>query len=459
MRSRGTVSLLLLTLFITPAFSGQLHRNRLFSFGLAAELAEERTTEYKLVRLARVSGTRFLGLFSVTNLRWDKWADREALRREALKKKSGSPPPFESREHLMLAFLDRTGKLLSRSLINLENDTLPRGLRQEDVQLFVFEVEICPYAVLLPQLQQFLCFGWQLDFLKKYTVPLEVFNGAAPVVTEQGIVVWLFGKKLAASLGSERVSPPPWMEAWNPEKGAETVPLQLDVASGKITALPFSVDQLISKIQKAGRTSVGQRPVLQRPSLMVLPLERTSMDLPVPVVITVISSSSYASEAHFVGERLFFAAEMGKQGIEKVHQLPFVFQQVQDAQPDFDTQKGVVTLPTDVIPWELRAVQLPGDAVGVYCKLLLLREEDMQREEALPGLALAFFAVAHKNQATFFDFSEIKVELRRLQTERTEITPFPFFVGMAGRFEAVFAGLCRSGETAEPCAASVDLEY
>jgi hypothetical protein len=132
---------------------------RVLTFAPPEAWVKKEGYDLKLLALAPVSSTRFLAAFKESIHRLDKWADEEAIKREAQEKGVVSSVKLTKvQDGVFLAFLGKDGRILQRSTLGPEMDykasTDDRGAY---AVLVMEEAERCPYGLFRPDVAELWC--------------------------------------------------------------------------------------------------------------------------------------------------------------------------------------------------------------------------------------------------------------------------------------------------------------
>lgn len=447
-----------LGLGLRPSSAGEVKAGKVWRLGFASATEEHRSVEWIPVRIARVSATRFLGLFVRSEVRLDPWRDQGALARERREKGFVASSPIKSSRDLMvLAFLGPTGKVVKQSHVSPEAEALISGFsKTEDAALLVIEHAACPYGVLRPARQELLCFDWELNFQKKLAVPMDMVTGAVPVTGGAGAEVWVFGQLLRGKGDSPELPAAPWKRWGLVEGSGEPSALRLLLTTGEVKPLAGSEAALGRELRRAARLSSGDKVAAPLEGLAFLLPQRPLGPPPVGMVVTALARRPGGGKATV--ERVFFQTRADEQGWGSVRQLPFWVLHEEEAEPRLDGEKGLAVMPQSAAPMDLQAIALDEATVGILCSFVHHEgAEDVEKGQQREGHAWVFLAVIGKEGVELLDFSRVKNAIKSLSSSDLKITPFPVYLGQVSRQELLFAALCREEDRAERCAASVVL--
>lgn len=450
------------------AFGGDIAPGRVLTFGrpTMTQVSSRVFQEFKPHKIVGVSQTRALALFE------ERTSERISPTPTPSVLKTGDFSvefaQFKEQQRGVLAFLNREGKVVSRTEVDAEGGG-EKG-RWEDAHLLSIEADACPYAVIPPDRPKLFCFDWQLNTLASYKIPPAVYTGVAPVFTTEGLEVWLFPKAGSGPKG-ERTTPAYHASIMEPVPNLEVVGFRLKIPAGEVQPLAVDASELVRRLQLLANKGREEPLQLQPGSVRILPTKLAPTVPPVRVVITVVASSSFENEVHFTGERLFFLAELGEREVGKLKPLPFRLRQGDgkeegvNREDAFDEKSGIYYLPTAFVkPWVVQAFEGRNGHVAVFCNLLAKTEEEYKAGKVgKPRLVtgLVFFLVSEKERVRKVGIVDVAEAVQKLASDRSRISVFPVLLGKFGSSEFVFAADCgeETQESSERCAVTVDLGF
>lgn len=411
--------------------------------------------DFKILRLVRVGASRYLAVIQRSVAKRDRRSDREPVPHQLSEKSVTQEPGVTFEDSVGIAFLDRGGKLHSASFAGLEGFAPPSG-RSGELLVVAPERPPCPYAVYRPDERELVCFDWQLNSGRRYGVPLEVLTGAAPVSGDAGGEVWFFGRNNVGN--AQRSQASPWQERW---EGGQFAAFRLVLETGAWVPLPARQGDLERVVRQEVTRTPGREPV---------PGSR-------PAVLAVVPDENAAGQARLIlaqwvrvqeardrepwEERVFFLAEVNRDGFVRLQKLPLRLRKGSQAKAELDQKSGTILLPPVTTLADVQPFLLPGRAVGLWLSFFVW-EDEADRQAAIKGEQRsvqmpAFLAALSKDEGRLFDFSDVRTAVRNLTTPRSKVLPVPIYLGSGGAGEVLFAALCRDRQEETRCVVSVQL--
>ncbi|MDW7968177.1 MAG: hypothetical protein RMI39_08670 [Thermoanaerobaculum sp.] len=439
--------------------AAEVRAGRLLRFGLMATEKGGVSEWHRVVKVVPISQTRSLALLRRERTFMDRWADPQAVAREAKEKGVVSREGLiRTEEAFLLAFVAPSGKMVASSAVGPEMEGLGGGAHatREGAALVVLEQAGCPYGLFRPDRQEFLCFDWQLAFLKKHRVPLETVHGVVPTLGDASNEVWFFGGIRSTGNGSE-ASRPPHHGWW--DKTTDVWRLRLE--TGELRPLNLESLKLLRQLQAVAHTGEGERARLSPEGVLILPVDSKLTSLPLAVVLS--AEVDRGKEKAAAKKRLFFHAFLGHDGLSRVRQLPF-FLSFGDEKPHWDEKKSVLTLPAEAFPWEVRVIPGPNGALALFLNFLYHADRTQaqlaRQGKTAEGFGVSGLVLLDRGQARFFDFPELRVTIgKALSTSKLYVVPFQRYLGLWQPGEPVFAARCQEDDAEESCAVSFTLHF
>ncbi|HHQ49013.1 MAG TPA: hypothetical protein ENK19_09060 [Acidobacteria bacterium] len=436
-----------------------------------AKLPSGGMEDWAVLRLVRVSRTRFLALLEHSAYRWDPWAENGGAGTTA-GRHGGSAEDL--RDDLVLAIVNDRGTILYETVT--PHASTPKGRffnATHDVPLVLEANDDCPYALLDAGSGVLLCYDEQLALTRKYELPLEEIGYPKVSFDGKRSTLWVFGAELPGSHNAN--APAGEMPDGDHGPGAQArfhVPPGLASAYGVRfdfrrhgwEPIPVDGHELLTDLERLARGPGGERVQLQPGSLRITPFRDLDADRDFPVVIEAVTAKRYDDRALFSGTRLFFRSTLGPDGLGAVEQLPLWIVQEDRADVTFDPKRGVFRFPRSVWEKDLQPFALgANDLTLVVQAVFKLPREDGSYGKTGHLRQMMLLFSGKNDPPRLVDLSRTALwEPARKDLASDDLKVYPMELrDRTGPSEFAFRTVCKNPRDNEspPCVAIMTLEY
>lgn len=438
------------------------------AYGLLVPQLNERVSpatgdrrDWRFLGIAPAGSQRYVLLVQEMRTQLSPWADEKALAEEKQKNL------FVAREHLK-----KQGSRIFLAVFNQQGKLAAAGAAQEQargqvgafpnswsIPLVMEQASRCNYAFLDAPTARLFCYDLQLAFQTKLELPLHEVGRPMLLAERDKYSIVFFGRRFSKAPPLEK---PENLSGLKPEV-PESLGCLWVVGEKQARPFPLSVEEVFLAVAKLARDPEGNRVTVHKASLSLIPVETLDPGNTGEVVVEAVAASTYESYVDFRGWRLFFHARLAATGLGTVSQLPFWVSQEAREEPELDTKRGIVRLPSFAKANVLRAFQLRARRIGLYLEAAYKTPRpDGSFDPRVWDLGKYFVTFSGNTLAQLDDLDEEVLDsvAEALTTRDLSVHPVNLQAMVApNRF--AFGTICRERQgqeqTRHPCFALVEL--